>query len=142
MDRSEFIKEVSKIVAEHWREEETPLFIADIPTKIRETKGINYKDVLADERLKKFTVDTEGPDSYKVVMHPNQIAKIGLIPYEVDFSFEDKSNNIKTPSKSHISGNSRETTLSFLELIDNLPIQEKTSIEIPTYIIAKLISKK
>lgn len=142
MKREELIKEVAKIVSEHWRIENNALYIADIPTKIREAKGVDYKEIIGDERLKSFALDTEGADSYKVITHPRQKAKIGLVPYGVEFSFQEEPEDDNQKMTHNISRNSRETTLSFLELIDNLPSQEKTSIQIPAHIIAKLISKK
>jgi len=142
MERQDFISEVAKIVSEHWRIEKNALYIADIPTKIREAKGIDYKEIIGDERLKAFALDTEGAESYKVVMHPRQKAKIGLVPYDVEFSFQEEPKNNGTKILHDISHNSRETTLSFLEIINKLPLQEKASIQIPVHIIAKLISKK
>lgn len=141
MERSELINTVSKLVSDHWNNTSSPLLIADIPTKIKEEKAIDYKIILGDERLKAFAIDTQGSDKYKVVMHPTQIAKIGLVPYNEEFSFDTESEKTEIVQKNNSSNNSRNATLSFLEAINKLPLKEKMSIEIPAYVLAKLISK-
>lgn len=142
MNKEELVKEITDIVKEHWDTTLSALFIADIPTKVRERKGVDYKEVIGDERLKPFVISSAGSESFDVIEHSKQIAKIGLVPHGTEFQFPDEDNPVITQLTVHSLGRSREKTISFLELIDKLPLQEKLSINIPTHIIAKLISDK
>lgn len=147
MTRDELVKFVKDETLSRWQESQWPLYLADIPSLLREKQSIDYKNVIGDERLKSFSETTSGSNSYTVVRHPFQKAKIGLIPPGENFEFPDNATNtfdppinvlrIETPdSRSH------KVTLDFLKVISTLPADEQASIIIPTHIIAKLLHPK
>lgn len=127
----------------HWDSANNMLFLADIPTELREHKKLNYRDILGEKRLKAFAAETEGKDSYRLVQHPSQKAKLGLVPYEAEFEFSDnEDNDIAQKRKEHFPHNVRQTTLEFLTIVNSLPETDQEEITIPTKIIAKLLSDK
>lgn len=89
LDRSDFINFLRDETKNHWNAFSKPLYIADIPSLLRERKSVDYKTILGEQRLKGFAEETAGSSSYLVVKHQFQKAKVGLIPPGEIFDFPD-----------------------------------------------------
>ncbi|HEX7876185.1 MAG TPA: hypothetical protein VF489_06325 [Sphingobium sp.] len=105
--------------------------------------GINYQSALIGERLKAFVERTEGENSYRVVKHPTQSAKIGLVPWGVDFQFED----VGTPTARARDRQDRHAgqgsiLIEFLNALSALPERDLEGMVIPARVLVKLAKKK
>lgn len=105
--------------------------------------GIDYQTALCGERLKAFVERTEGENSYRVVKHPTQSAKIGLVPWGVDFQFEDAgapaSRTRDRQDRPMIRGS---ILVEFLNALSILPESDLDGMVIPARVLVKLAKKK
>ena len=125
----------------HWNSPKKVLLLADVPSELKEHKQQDYRDILGEKRLKAFASETQGVDGYKLIQHPNQKAKLGLIPYDADFEFPDDVAVGPAPKRpQHLPSNTRRTTLEFMNILNSLPEKDQAEIVIPARIVAKLLA--
>lgn len=125
----------------HWDSPKKVLLLADVPSELKEHQLPNYRDILGEKRLKAFAAETQSADGYKLIQHPNQKAKLGLVPYEAEFEFADGVEDepvLKRPK--HLPSNTRRTTLEFLAIVNSLPQNDQSEIVIPARIVARLLA--
>ncbi len=141
MNETELKEFLVERVKTHWEVAKNMLFLADVPSELREHKHIDYRDVLGEKRLKAFVSETEQAGGYRLVQHPNQKAKLGLVPYEEKFEFPDsEKDETKSKQASHLPSNTRKITLDFLAIVNSLPMSDRLEVNIPTRVIAKLLN--
>lgn len=138
MQLKEFLIERVKF---HWSTPKKVLLLADVPSELKEHKDLNYRDILGEKRLKAFATETQGADGFKLIQHPHQKAKLGLVPYESEFEFPDTVVDEPAPKRpKHLPSNTRRTTLDFLSIVNSLTEKEQSEIVIPARIVAKLLA--
>lgn len=128
---------------EAWEKNEYPYLLARLsPDLARE--GVNYKGVLGDQKLADFV--RSAPGQVKVVSHPTQKSKIGLIPPERDFEFpmqpglpEPRTSASSPPSDRNKSSRRRYIVSNFLQLLSELDDADAAQVQIPTNILTKLM---
>lgn len=128
---------------EAWAKDEQPYLLARLSPDLAK-EGINYKGVLGEQRLADFV--RSGHAYVKVVSHPTQKSKIGLIPPDKDFEFasEPAAAELKTayvpPSIDRSKGSRRRYIVSnFLQLLSELDDADAAQVQIPTNILTKLM---
>lgn len=80
MNEAEFVQFVAQRATSHWNATREPYLIANLPSDLMAANGIGYKSIIGDQRLKEFIKATESQGSYRMIEHPSQKAKIGVIP--------------------------------------------------------------
>lgn len=126
-----------------WSKNEQPYFLARLgPDLARE--GINYKGILGEQRLADFV--RSGHKYVKVVSHPTQRSKIGLIPPDKDFEFavepvspESKFASGPSPIDRGRGSRRRYIVSNFLQLLSELNDADAAQVQIPTNILTKLM---
>lgn len=133
----------AKLAQEAWDDNQQPYLLARLSPDLA-AKGINYKDVLGDQRLKEFV--QSAPDRIKVVAHPSQKAKIGLIPRDKDFEYDaspapTERRRSTTPSFGARGSDlpPRSIVVNFLQLLSVLDDADAAQVQIPTHILTKLL---
>lgn len=132
-------------VAEHWNDDSTPYLLSNLPSDLK-PEGVDYREVLGEEKLKAFAKRTEGAETYRLVEHPTQKAKIGLVPSDSQFEFvvdetvkeESEVNSVQRPKK----GEGSRAVLDFLHALNKLTDEDLNEIIIPTKIWVKLIARR
>ena len=105
-----------------------PLLLSQLPSTLE--KG-NYEDCVEPKGWKTFLESTEGENAgYKLVQHPTQLARVGLIPFYASFDFLKSDNKVEI-----------ETSLlySILEKIDKKQLK---AIKLPADITMALVNYK
>jgi len=142
MDKPEFSAFLAEHAKRHWDSHKTPYLLADIPSDLREEKSIEYKTILGEQRLKSFASETSETNNYKVVQHPTQRAKVGLVPHDVQYMFpEEETRHEKSGVFPRVSDR-RKTVIDFLRLISELSVEDQEKISIPVGIVSRLIADK
>jgi hypothetical protein len=132
-----------KRVQEVWDGHQQPYMLARLSPDLAK-EGINYKKVLGETRLKDFF--RAAANRIKIVTHPTQKAKIGLIPPGENFEFASETSASK-PRVDLVSnliergrGSRRRVIVSnFLQLLSELDDTEASQVQIPTHILSKLM---
>ena len=122
--RQSLIKSLEKIAATHWKTTGQPVLLSNVPPLLAGDEP-EYKEFLGNQSLKQFIKETEVEPSsqYKLITHPNQSAKLGLVPLpEGDkFQFEESA----PPEQPPINDRSSEKALiDFLKALKKLPPQD------------------
>lgn len=129
-------KALKDIAEEHWNLYKCPILLSNIPYVLKE-KVSNYKEVLKDVSLKAFIKESAGEFGYKLHEHPEQKAKVGIIPANEHYEYEIQD---VTDSKIALGSNKREELLiSFFKSLSTLPKEEIEKVNIPVSVIVKLL---
>jgi hypothetical protein len=121
-----------------WDSTQQPYLLSNLsPDLVRE--GINYRDVLGEQKLGDFIRST---DLIKVVLHPTQKSKIGLIPPDKDFVFEVEASPVEHRTERSIGSRRRYIISNFLQLVSELDDADAEMVQIPTHILTKLMRDK
>lgn len=130
---------------ERWDNDSPPYLLSNLPSDLK-PEGVDYREILGEEKLKAFAKRTEGAETYKLVEHPTQKAKIGLVPSNSNFEFlvdetlneEPDINTAQRPKRSE----GTRAVLDFLHTLSKLTDDELNQIIIPTKIWVKLITRR
>lgn len=135
----------ARCAQETWDGNQQPYLLARLSPDLAK-EGVNYKDVLGEQRLKDFV--RSAPDRIKVVAHPSQKSKVGLIPPDKDFEYDATPTRIgaKAPTPSSFSekrsGHRCYIVSNFLQLLSELDDAEAAQVQIPTHILTKLMRER
>lgn len=129
-----------------WEKNQQPYLLALLSPELSK-EGVDYKEVLGGQRLKDFLGAAVA--QIKLVSHPNQKSKIGIIPADKDYMFPVAAAEAapvaaeKAPAEER-SGRSRRRYIvsQFLQLIAELDDGEAAQVQIPTHILAKLLREQ
>lgn len=129
------LAEVLKVIAEeNWTESTQPMLLSALPRLLRERLQDDYKTALEGESLKAFIKRTGSEQSgYRLVEHPTQKAKLGLLPWGTPFEFE--ANSVpQTISASDVQALAR--------VLSALSEEERKGIVFSGSVVAKLLTAK
>ncbi len=108
-----------------------------------ENNKIEYRTILSGERLKAFAERTQGEDTYKIVRHPHQKARIGILKYDAEFEFDISDQKLlSNKTLKNANENRNLLLLDFLDAISKLPDTDIDSIVLPTRVLLKLAGKR
>jgi hypothetical protein len=128
----------------HWEESRSPYLLSNISPELK-ARGVDYRAVLGEQKLKDFVHANAGLD-FKVISHPAQRAKIGLIPAGEEYDFltvetDAAEGPIEAPRKS-VGGSRVGAMVSFLRALSHLTDEELDQIVIPTRVLVKLVARQ
>ena len=131
---NKLIEAIATISRDYWNDFQIPLLLSALPLNLQPHIA-NYRELLEGKTLKKFIQETLNENKYKLVEHPTLKAKVGIIPASESYEFLD----IPKTSTKTLPQNTRETTLEFISILGKLSKEELQEINIPTYILIKLL---
>ena len=134
---------IRKRTHEVWEQQSSALFLSNISPELL-LRGVNYKEVLPKGTTLKQFVSTL--DDLRIVAHPLQKAKVGVVPKESPFTFKIEptvgpSASSETPKKSR-QLNQRVIVSQFLAALSRLSEEEIKQVTIPVHILARLMEDK
>lgn len=148
MEKTELLEVIKAKVADKWKADGNPLLTSFIGTQLSRD-GINYREILEGGNLTEFI--RVNHDAFKIVKHPTQTAKIGVIPSSENYSFAyfENSDGISPPSGSdYMIGDetrlrrTRGAFYAFVRAVSELKHEEIASINIPMPVIVRLLEGK
>ena len=105
--------------------------------------GIDYREILNDEKLKAFVERTAGEGRYQFVKHPQQRAKLAIVPHGADFRFEsEEGESTETREARRGESNGGHVLMDFLDALSKLPSEDIDGVIIPTRVLVKLARKR
>ena len=134
MSEKDITDAIKEAVEEYWETNKKPFMLSNIPPILKDVND-NYKDVLGQSSLKQF-IETNTTD-VKVVRHPKQKARIGLIPNSESFTYPEKEADFVAKEKIKIKNNENSAT-TLLDILSTLTEEELKNVSIPTSIFVKL----
>jgi hypothetical protein len=136
-------KYIIKRTKEVWDTSSVPYMLSWISPELQ-AKGILYKTIIGPQTLKQFAATLA--DHVRLVVHPTQKSRIGLVPKTENFEFEEEltlntSLREATPKKLR-QPSQRYIVTQFLVALSRLNDDELNKINIPISVLAKLLGEK
>jgi len=124
-----------KIAQENWSSSAHPILLASLPKRLEDIVGSEYRSLLADQSLKSFIRATEATGKYRLVQHPTQSAKVGLLPAEAVYEFPDDSGHLA--ARANLSQRDVE---GFVRVLDSLTADELRHVTLPATLVVRILS--
>ncbi|MDY1548549.1 hypothetical protein [Luteibacter sahnii] len=136
--KGRMVSALSALAQKQWDLRKRPLLLSDVPRLLAvDYPDINREQVLGDMSLKKFVKETAESSSYKVIEHPNQKPKVGILPPSASYKFP------ADVQEHHVSlersGERERMVLDFIKLLGDLPAGELEKVVIPASVLVKLL---
>ncbi|WP_143850959.1 hypothetical protein [Brucella thiophenivorans] len=133
---------LNKKASEEWELRQQPYLLSLVPHEFNSDKSI-YQEILAGERLKSFVKRTAHEAEYKLVEHPSQKAKVGIIPTATEFKWADSlsahnESDIKITKKLKKIEAHPSKLILFLQSIADLKDEELDRMGVPLKVILRL----
>lgn len=128
---------LKNIVDNYWLENKEPILLSRLPLSLEE-KDPNFREKLRAVSLKSFIEDTSDSCGYRLIKHPTQKAKIGVIPEGKDYSFPEEDKLNRNDIKKKPVKNKGNSAINLIELLSELPEDDLEKINIPLSVIVKL----
>lgn len=140
---TEWLKEfIKKRTLEVWKDSKKPYYLSFIATDLSKNNA-DYKPIIAPLRLRQWATVTD-IDGLKLVVHSKHKAKVGYIPENVEYSFNDEE-SVKSSEDTVASTNKlryreadRRPLFSLLESLSKLSNEELETVHIPVKIFVRL----
>jgi len=101
-----------------------------------EDKVPDFRTALGSRTLKAFIKETEQFGGYKLVEHPIQRARVGVVPAGADYKFPSEMDH---SSMTIAKGSHQEATLAFFRALATLPSEDLEKVIIPASVLVKLL---
>ena len=139
-----FATTVKAIVDTHWQDNERPILLSFLTKPLKEKLGDeSYALITKGKSLKEVVKESSEKYGYKLIEHPTQKAKIGVIPIGKTYNFENNDGEKQRKfSRNEKTFDDQEIVLSFLKLLQKLPPQELEKVIIPASVITLLLNDK
>ncbi len=131
MDKNTFLQQLTEKVNTFWQSKEEPLLLSSFPMF---WKKDDYEGILDGKTLKQF-LQASSEGCFRIIEHPTQKAKVGLIPFNENYVFSEEiasKDNAQQYNKEKI-------LLAFLNSLKDLSDKELDSINIPLSVMVKLL---
>lgn len=124
----------------NWESSEQPLLLSQAAPGMKAV-GLNYQAILGYERLKSFVKRTEADGGYRLVAHPTQKPKVGIVPagVEFDFSIDELPDGGAAYIKNPVDKVREYSPRDIIRALSRLSDEELDQIVIPTRIFVKLL---
>lgn len=137
MDQDELKSSLKAIVERQWEIDQQLVLLSEVGPILKKAAA-DYRTLLNGKSLKAFIKETGEDSGYRLVEHPTQRAKVGLIPVHAKFDFATNATE-HLPKKSDAFRKRENKAVALLEILASLPEEDLTQISIPVSIIVKLL---
>lgn len=138
---------IKDLVRQKWGIDHAPYLLSNLGTDLK-SKGFDYKSIINGIKLIDF-IKSDLTSVVKIVQHPNQKTKIGLVPVGQDYDFSteiaEKKPLIVPQHTSHQPRrprNARHVVMNFLEALADLEPEDLDKVHIPVSVLARLVAGK
>ena len=124
-----------------WDEHQAPYLLAFVAPELN-SKGIDYRAVIGEERLKGFVERHVADGQFRLVAHPLQYAKVGIVPVGVAFEYETTVEEANPGNRKEPREKPDDTLIRFLRALEHLPASELDKIVLPTSVLVRLVGRR
>ncbi len=138
---TKLISFINEATNNYWLKNATPYLFSSLGYEIKKNfESDDLERVLQRDKLISWIKDKQDSAGVKIIRHPIQKEKLGLIPSEQNFSFDPEEGKTEHQVKSRKNKNNREIVTDFLLALSRLPEHEIEKVTIPVSVLAKLVS--
>lgn len=137
MDKTELGGMLKKIADDAWKASQEPVLLSDLPAELRlHDASLDYKEVLKPQSMKAFIKEGGAQFGIQLVAHPEQRAKLGLIPAGVAYTFPPTGGTSAVQDEKSSVGSAEGVAL--MRMLAKLSDDDLSKITIPVSVLAKL----
>jgi hypothetical protein len=136
MTKDDLIGALQAVAKNFWDEYHRPMLLSQLPKVLEDHLHGDYKSLIGTTSLKSFIKDTEAAGTYRLVEHPTQRAKVGIVPNGSDFEF---SAEMEPPSTDRLS---RQDIEGFTRVLHSLTLDELRRVSLPASLVVRLLETK
>lgn len=129
-----------KRAQETWVERQTPYYMSFVANDLKK-QGINYHNFTGPLRLVQWASKEKIPDT-RLVSHPTVKAKVGLIPENVPFEFDDDAQGSISAPRVTSSGKRGQALIDFVEALTSLSEEAAENYSVPSTVLIALLNQK
>jgi hypothetical protein len=125
-----------------WRDKKFPYLLSYIGVDMK-ADGFDYRSIVGEEGLKAFVRRTQRAGGYRLVEHPSQKAKVGIVP--ADFSYVFPETAIAESSHEYKQtkvATNEKAVIGFLRALSRLPETDQDAVVIPVRVLTKLLGTR
>ena len=138
--KSVLVEKLNQLARSHWEAEAEPLLLSQVGAALQ-AASLDYKSILEDSSIRRFV--SENCPELKVVQHPNQFAKIGIIPVSEEYEFpSDQVPKASLHRHTDSVRRSRRALYEFISALADLPESDTQGVIIPTSVLIQLLEGK
>nr|WKF58337.1 hypothetical protein HUO10_002835 [Paraburkholderia busanensis] len=136
MEEKQLSGYLKSIADDVWARSGEPALLSNLPVELRILAGgDNYRDALGKRTLKAFIAETGSIYGYKLVEHPAQKAKVGVVPSDAQFSFPPECKAEQNAGNRRAGAND---VIALFAILGKLSPEDLEKITIPVSVLTKL----
>ena len=140
MNQDELKSSLKEIADKHWATRQEAMLLSELaPILASKAGAADYRTVLNGKSLKAFIRDTGKDNGYRLVEHPTQVAKVGLVPLDAQFEFVASISEKMPKTKTETTRHRENRAIALLEILATLPEEDIAQISIPVMTLVKLL---
>lgn len=132
-------KTLMDIAKAHWQANAQPILLSNLPPLLL-SDFPDYKKSLGTNSLKQFILESAESSGYRLVEHPTQAAKIGLLPDAESFEFAASTVTQDIQATQNPRANEK-ALIEFLRALKTLPAKDIAEVHIPVSVLVGLLKK-
>lgn len=136
MTIDDLVNALRDIASEDWQAYQQPVLLSRLPKKLAERLHGDYKSILGVGSLKNFIKESPPDRGFRLVEHPTQRAKLGVVPRGIDFEFPIESD---APSSGALS---KQDIEGFTRVLRSLTPDELRRVTLPANLVVRLLDTK
>jgi hypothetical protein len=136
MTKDDLIGALQAVAKNFWDEYQRPMLLSQLPKVLEGHLQADYKPLIGTASLKSFIKETEAVGAYRLVEHPTQRAKVGIVPNVSDFEFTAE---MELPSTDRLS---RQDIEGFTRVLHSLTADELRRVSLPASLVVRLLETK
>ena len=144
----EIVAYVAARTVANWNDRQAPLMLSFLGGELLSLNA-SYRDIIAPMKFREF-LSSRGGGKFNIVQHPNQKAKVGLVPPGQIYIFPalddvpsfigDSFQAVSVRPKRSVQG--KYVVQNFLDLLSDLDEADISRVVIPVDIMAKMIKSR
>ena len=124
---------------ETWDERNIPYYLSFVATDLKK-QGVDYRDFTGPLRLVQWAASEEIPAT-KLVSHPTKKAKVGFIPADIEFEFDDDDGETTSASRTRPGSRRGQALVRFVETLIVLPDEVAETFTVPANVLVALLKR-
>ena len=124
---------------ETWDERQIPYYLSFVATDLKK-QGVDYRDFTGPLRLVQWAASEQVPDT-KLVSHPTKKAKVGFVPADIEFAFDDDGHEALCVPRTHPGSRRGHALVKFVETLTVLPDEVAETFTVPAKVLVSLLKR-
>lgn len=124
---------------ETWDERQSPYYLSYVATDLKKI-GVDYRELVGPLKLSQWAASSEVPDTV-LVSHPTQRARIGFVPSDSGFKFDEDYAASEGESRPKGPNARTRSLVQFVQTLADLPEDAVADLSVPAKTLIALLQR-